>query len=251
MIHIPFFLPLFVGGLASAVWRDYRQPKPLLQRLGLPAAVDNAAIGLVAPHAEKVFDDMGELHHYQRVSWYAFALSASGLWFYPPAMLASIPLLSYNTYNFAKAIHNSDLSARKSPMTVFEVIGVAGTLATGRPLMASLMFLFVFGSRNLQLQTRSLANIDLGHVMDSNFAKVWVSRGGAEIELPLGELQTGDVVVVHAGDLVLVEGAVVAGEGVVTQYSLQKKMKSVSKQAGDMLFRFTQLESGCLHVQIG
>lgn len=250
MIHIPFFLPLFVGGVVGAMWREHRQVTPLLQSISLPAPVaDSHKPRLTKAQPEKVFDDMEELHHYQRVSWYALAFSASGWWVYPPAALASIPLLSYNAYNFLKTLRQTDVAARKSPLAVFEVIGVAGTLATGRPLMASLMFLFVFGSRNLLLHTGNLANIDFAHIMDSSFAKVWTLHDGAEIEVTLSELQAGDIVVIHGGDIVLIEGTVVKGQGVIRQCSLQKKMKSVSKQSGDMVFPFTQLESGCLYVQ--
>ncbi len=250
MIHIPFFFPLFVSGLVGAIWREHRQVTPLLQSISLPApAADSHKPRLTKAQPEKVFDDMGELYHYQRVSWYALACSASGWWFYPPAILASIPLLSYNTYNFVKILRQTDPTSRKSPITMFEVIGVAGTLLTGRPLMASLMFLFVFGSRNLLLQTRNLANIDFSHVMDSSFAKVWTLHDGAEIEVALNELQEGDIVVIHRGDLVLIEGRVVDGEGIIRQCSLQKKIKLVPKQAGDMVFPFTQLECGCLYIQ--
>ena len=251
MLHIPFFLPLFVTGLAGAVLRECRQPPPFLQRISLPAPALAAIKAKQSPRqTRRMFDDMGELQHYQRVSWYALAFSASGWWIYPPAVLLSIPLLSYNSYNFAKTLVNSDSASRKSPVTVFEVVAVAGSLATGRPILASLLFLFVFGSRNLLLKTRNLANVDFQKIMDANFVKVWTLRGGAEIEVTLSELRTGDVVVIHGGDLALVEGRVLSGQGLIRQYSLQKTMKSVPKQAGDMIFPFTQLESGCLHVEM-
>jgi cation transport ATPase len=251
MIHIPFFLPLFISGLASAVWRECRQPPPFLRRISLPEpTMSQIKPRLSAMRTKKVFDDMGELQHYQRVSWYALAFSASGWWIYPPAVLLSIPLLSYNSYNFAKTLAYTDGASRTSPLTVFEVIAVAGAIATGRPIMASLMFLFVFGSRNLFLKTRNLANVDFQKVMDANFVKVWTLHDGVEIEATLSELRSGDIVVIHGGDLALVEGRVLSGEGLIRQYSLQKTMKAVPKQVGDMIFPFTQLESGCLHVEI-
>lgn len=251
MIHIPFFLPLFVTGLAGAVLRECRQPPSFLQRISLPAPVlKQIKAKQSSVQTRRVFDDMGELQHYQRISWYALALSASGWWIYPPAALLSIPLLSYNSYNFAKTLVYSDSASRKSPVTVFELIAVAGSIATGRPLMASLIFLFVFGSRNLLLKTKNLANVDFQKVMDPNFVKVWTLHDGVEIEVALSDLRTGDVVIIHGGDSVLVEGRVKSGQGLILQYSLQKTMKSVPKQAGDMIFPFTQLESGCLHVEM-
>lgn len=106
MIHIPFLFPLFAGGLLGAVWRDFRPvatpSKPLLHALILPGVItEEDAAQQVTASPKKLFDDMDELRHYQRVSWYALAFSSSGVWFYPPALLLSIPLLSYNAYNFA------------------------------------------------------------------------------------------------------------------------------------------------------
>jgi cation transport ATPase len=250
MFHIPFFIPLFVSGVVGALWRDHRQVTPFLQAISLPAPVTESAIASSThKKPDKLFDDMSELHHYQRVSWYALAFSASGWWLFPPAILISIPLLSYSTYNFVKTLHQSDAASRISPMTAFEVVAVAGTLVTGRPLMASLMFLFVFGTRNLLLQTKNLTQIDFSHIMDSSFSKVWRVQEGVEIEVTLSELQPGDIVVIRSGDLVLVEGTVLEGLGVIRQCSLQKTMKSVPKRPGDRVFALTQMESGCLYVQ--
>lgn len=252
MIHIPFFIPLLAGGLIGALWREHRQVSvtPFLNAISLPEPLSaNDKARIVNPPSETVFDDMEELHHYQRVSWYALAFSASGSWFYPPATLLGIPLLSYNAYNFIKTLRQTEPASRASPMTVFELFGVTGSLVSGRPLMASLMFLFVFGSRHLLIQTKNLAHIDFSHVMDPHFAKVWILHEGAEIEVTLNELQAGDIVVIHGGDLVLIEGIVVNGQGSMRQYSLQKAMKSVPKRAGSRVFPFTQLESGHLHIR--
>ena len=251
MIHLPFLLPLLVAGFVSAVWREHQQHKVLLHSpVGLPdPAIGTVQPTLPTPETGKEFDDVGELHHYQKVSWYSLAFSASGAWFYPPATLLSIPLLGYNAYHFTKLIRHTDAAGRKSPMTVFESIALAGSLATGQATTAAVMFLLVFGSRKLLLQAGNIADIGLSRAIDPRFAKMWILRDGAEIETSLRDIQEGDVVVIRSGDTVLVEGRVLEGDGVVRQYSLLKKPKSIRKHGGDKVFPFTQLESGCLHVR--
>ena len=158
-------------------------------------------------------------------------------------------MLGYNAYHFTKLIRHTDAAGRKSPMTVFESIALAGSLVTGQATTASVMFLLIFGSRKLLLQAGNIADIGLSRTMDPRFAKMWILRDGAEIEASLREIQEGDVVVIRNGDTVLVEGKVLEGEGVVRQYSLLKKPKSINKQTGDKVFPFTQLKSGCLYIQ--
>ncbi len=251
MIQIPIFLSLVAGGFASAVWREYRQARTSQGQFALPQAVNKKKlkIKLFSKAPGKPFDDIAELTHYQRVSWYSLAFSTSGAWFYPPAMLVSVPLLSYNAYYFIKTVRHSSALEQKSAMTVFETIGIAGTLFSGRVVTASLLMLCSFGVRKLQLQGGNMANIDLVATFNPKNAKVWVLRGGAEIEIVAEALQEHDTVVLHAGDTVITEGIVVNGNGIISQYCLQKTMKSIPKQAGDQVFPFTYLASGCLYIQ--
>lgn len=249
MIHLGLLL---VAGVAGALYRDYKNKRPALPDLTQPpvelSPKDKADL---APCSEaKVFDDVGELQHYQRVSWYALAFSTSGAWFYPPATLVSIPLLGYNAYNLVKTIRQSDKAERTSPMTIFEMVAVTGTLVTGRPATASVLMLLSFGTRKLLLQAGNITNnVGLTKPFNPRFAKVWTLRDGAEIETSVGDLQEGDIVVLHAGETVMVEGKIVEGTGVIRQFGLRKQMKLINKNTGDKVFPFTQLESGCLHIE--
>jgi cation transport ATPase len=248
MIHLGILL--VVGGVASALMREYKKKQRAVPTLSLPAAESQDQTKIPSVSETKVFDDVGELEHYQKVSWYALAFSTSGAWFYPPATLVSIPLLGYNTYHFIKTIRESDKSEQTAPMTIFEIIAVTGTLVTGRPVTASVLMLLSFGTRKLLLRVGNITNnIGLTQSFNPRFAKVWTLRDGAEIETPVTDLQEGDIVVLHAGETVVVAGKVLEGSGAMRQFSLRKQMKLIPKQTGDSVFPFTQLESGCLHIQ--
>lgn len=253
MIQIPILFSLAIGGIAGAVWREYKQVKTHQGQLALPVPASNKKSRFKffsKAHAPaRPFDDVAELTHYQRVSWYSLAFSASGNWFYPAVALVSIPLLFYNAYYFFKTLRQSPAVDQKSALTVFETIGVVATLLTGRVVTTSILMLFSFGMRKLQLQGGNMANIDLARTFNPQLAKVWVLRDESEIEVLVDELQKNDTIVLHAGDTVITEGVVVRGNGTIRQYSLQKRMKSIPKQLGDKVFPFTYLESGCLYIQ--
>ncbi|CAA6826307.1 MAG: E1-E2 ATPase-associated domain protein [uncultured Thiotrichaceae bacterium] len=252
MIQFGLVLPLVAGGIASAAWRQYKNRQIHQEHLSLPSPDGNekSKPKLLSPGSDATFDDVGELYHYQRMSWYTLAFAASGSWFYAPAVWISFPLLGYNTYHFINTIRNSDPSDRKSPMTIFEVIGVVGTLLSGRPVATSLLLLFSFGSRKLLLQAGNISNsISSSRAFNPKLARVWVLREGVEVETAISDLQEDDIIVIHAGDTVAVKGKVIEGTGTIQQFSLRKKMKFVPKQTGDKVFPFTQLESGCLHIQ--
>ncbi len=255
MIQLGILLPLAIGGVASAVWREYKQKKQLQATLALPTINNEQSNGVdstvhpVSQIPHKLFDDVGELNHYQRTAWYTLVFSASASWFYPPIILLSVPLLGYNSYHFLRTINESAPADQKSPLTVFEVIGVASSLAIGRPILASVLLLFSFGSRKFLLHAGNLGNMGASRAFNPQLTKLWVLREGVEIEITIAELTESDTIVLQNGDIVMVKAKILEGEGVIRQYSLRKKMKSIPKQKGDKVFPFTQLESGSLLVQ--
>ncbi len=256
MIPAGLLFPLVASGVVSAVWRGYKKRQKRHQShlgLGLPAPESDEKIRpevLPRQTSSTEFDDVEELHHYQRVSWYSLAFAASGSWFFTPAIWLSFSLIGYNTYHLVKAIRHSDSTNQKSPMTIFELLGVTGSLITGRPVTASLLLLLSFGTRKLLLQAGNISNnIGPSGVLNSKFTKVWVLRDGIEIETTIANLQENDIVALHAGDTVMLKGDIISGTGVMHQFSLHKKMKLVTKQIGGKVFPFTRLESGCLHIR--
>jgi len=254
MIQLGLLLPLAVGGIVVAVWREYRDNK--VQRLALDVPIlDSGYQNNVKNLPQKtlpVYDDVGELYHYQQTSWYSLALTASGAWFYAPiATLLSIPLLGYSIYNFTSIMRNSDAAEWKKPLTIFEVIGLTASILTGQLLSASLLFLFSFGTRKLLLQAGNISNnIPLSHSANPNFKRVWVLRQGAELETTVNKLQSDDIIVIHQGDIIPIKGKIIKGDAVVHQFSLRKQMKLVPKTTGDKVFPFTLLKSGSLQIQL-
>ncbi len=250
MIQLALLLPLAMGG-AVAVWQEHRGKNQRIVIDNLSSDEDQENTKNLPQKIPATYDDIGELSHYQQVSWYSLALTTAGAWFYVPiATLVSIPLLGYNAYNFVNIMRHSDMADRKKPLTVFESIGIVASLLTGQLLTASLLFLFSFGTRKLLLQAGNISNnIPLSHSTNQNFKQVWVLREGVELETTIGELQSDDIIVIHAGDMIAVKGKIVQGDGIVSQFSLQKQMKFVPKTIGDKVFPFTLLKSGTLHIQ--
>lgn len=255
MMPLALLVPLAVGGVAGAWWREQRQRRRatrLAMPSDLPDPAHHDAISTDVPSSPpKVFDDVGEVHHYQRASWYTLAFATSGSWFYPPAILLTVPLFGYNSYHFLRMLRQSEPKDWKAPLTVFKATAITGTLVTGRPVVASLLFLFSFGTRKLMLQAGNIGNnVDFSKGLNPRLARVWALRDGTEVELPLSQLHSGDIVVAQAGDVMAVKGVVAAGEGNVRQFSLRRQVKLIPKKVGDRVYPWTRLESGDLQIRI-
>lgn len=253
MIQMALFLPLVVGGVASALWREQNQkkrasvvlspdfPQPILPR-------DQESSNEISKEVT-IIDDTAEVLHGQRVSLMALALSGSGALVFSPFTLASIPLLSYSTYYFLNTIHRSNAKRKKSALTIFELASVAGAILTGRYLLLSTLLAFSFSIRKWALQAGNITSIGMGKAFDPSFQKIWVLRNETEVEIDKSELQHDDIAVLHTGDIIRMNGEVVKGEGMVEQFALTGFLQVVPKQKGDPVFTYTVVAAGDLFVK--
>ena len=80
--------------------------------------------------------------------------------------------------------------------------------------------------------------------------KVWVRTGGSEVEIPFDQLQIGDTLVLHGGQMVPVDGTIVAGVATVDQHKLTGEAQPVEKSIGESVLAGTLLISGCVDVRV-
>ncbi|MBN1304557.1 MAG: copper-translocating P-type ATPase [Anaerolineales bacterium] len=73
-----------------------------------------------------------------------------------------------------------------------------------------------------------------------------VIRGGDELEIPAGDVVVGDVVVVHPGEKVPVDGVIVDGRSAVDESMLTGESLPVDKQVGDPIMGATLNKFGML-----
>ncbi|HZY56174.1 MAG TPA: copper-translocating P-type ATPase, partial [Rubrobacteraceae bacterium] len=76
-----------------------------------------------------------------------------------------------------------------------------------------------------------------------------VVRGGEEVDIPAGDVQVGDVVVVRPGEKIPVDGRVVSGESAVDESMITGESVPVTKQPGDEVIGATINASGSFRFQ--
>ncbi|HJU49957.1 MAG TPA: heavy metal translocating P-type ATPase, partial [Pseudogulbenkiania sp.] len=76
-----------------------------------------------------------------------------------------------------------------------------------------------------------------------------VERAGQLLEVPVAQLQPGDVVLVRHGERIAVDGEVIAGHAAVDESMLTGESLPVSKTLGDAVYAGTQNQDGMLTVR--
>ena len=73
---------------------------------------------------------------------------------------------------------------------------------------------------------------------------------GIEIEVPLDRLDKGDIVAVHTGEMVPVDGIIVEGLAMIDQHALTGESMPAEKGVGDRVFASTVMVAGKVHVAV-
>ena len=113
----------------------------------------------------------------------------------------------------------------------------------------SVMFLLGIGEI-IEEWTHKKSVGDLARSMSLNVKKVWLKREDQEILVQSSEVQPGDEIIVHMGNVIPFDGEVSDGEGMVNQASLTGEAMPVRRVSGQSVYAGTVLEEGELQIRV-
>ena len=113
----------------------------------------------------------------------------------------------------------------------------------------SVMFLLSIGEL-LEEWTHKKSVGDLARSMSLNIDKVWLKTEDSEILVPLPAVREGDLIVVHVGTVIPLDGVVESGEAMINQASLTGESLPVKKGAGAYVYAGTALEEGEIVIRV-
>lgn len=108
---------------------------------------------------------------------------------------------------------------------------------------AGIITLILFG-RLLELRARGRASDAIRRLIGLQPKKALVSREGREMELAIGEVRVGDVVVVRPGERIPVDGIVIEGQSAVDESMISGEPMPVEKREGDEVIGATINSTG-------
>lgn len=109
---------------------------------------------------------------------------------------------------------------------------------------AALVITFISLGKWLEAQAMSRTSAALKALIGLQPRTVWRLRKGQEEEVPLDQIQPGDVVVVRPGEKIPVDGVIQSGISYVDESMLTGEPVAVSKNEGDSVFAGTVNQKG-------
>jgi len=129
-------------------------------------------------------------------------------------------------------------------------IAIVSSVLVREYIAAAIVVIMLTGGEMLENYASEKATTAIEKLVRSVPQKARVRRNGSEIEVPIEQVQLGDIVIVKPGEKIPVDGSIVEGTATVNQATITGESMPVVKFAGDEVLGNTILELGALEVRV-
>ncbi len=109
---------------------------------------------------------------------------------------------------------------------------------------AAMILTLVTLGKYFEARSKSKTSSSLGKLVSLAPKTATVIRDGKELTIPAEELRVGDVVVIHAGDVIAADGEVIEGFGFIDESAVTGESMPVEKRVGDTVICATVNKNG-------
>jgi Cu2+-exporting ATPase len=178
----------------------------------------------------------------------ALVLSTAGF-FYRPFGPLSLPFIIYASRDIYKKAFQLIKQGKVSVSTLM-TITIVGVVIMGRFFIASLIAFLIKLALRVTARMAQTSKKQLFDVFEHHIDFVWIMVDGVEVRVPFNDLHSGDVVVVHAGEIIPADGTVVEGMASVDQHILTGEARPIERGTGEEVFASTVVLSGKIHINV-
>jgi|SRR5580658_1629913 heavy metal translocating P-type ATPase len=139
---------------------------------------------------------------------------------------------------------------RRLRVDVLDATVITVALAYKKVLAAGFLIWAVDLSEALLASSSLTQRRNLTELFGRQARHAWRLEDGVEFDRTVTELQVGDVIVVHAGEQIPVDGEILCGEASLDRSSLTGEHAAIECLAGERVFAMSVLLTGSLHVVV-
>lgn len=184
----------------------------------------------------------------------ALSLSALGLdilgWLlFPPLRLLALPLIAVSSVAMFKVAWFQLRHQRTFGVAGLVCFTLVVLIATGNFGLSVLTGLVNSLAFKLQFRVQDNSKKQLVDVFKQQPHFVWVLMDGQEVRIPFSRLLRGAIVVVHSGEMIPVDGAIIEGSASIDQHLLTGESQPAEKSVGDPVFAATMVLAGSIQIE--
>jgi manganese/zinc-transporting P-type ATPase C len=142
-----------------------------------------------------------------------------------------------------------DCAHRKVTVKPFLAAGSLITIAMSQAFSA-LQILWIYNVAELtEHYVARRSRQAIRDILEVAPANAFVMIDGMEVETPVADIRPGDIVAVHTGERIPVDGDVAEGEALVDESSINGRAEALARGRGDTVFAGTILSQGVLFIR--
>jgi heavy metal translocating P-type ATPase len=174
-----------------------------------------------------------------------------GLTFFanPVVNWVNIPLMIWNSLPIIRRAWRVVSQERRLNVDFLDVVAITVSILEANLLTAGIVIWLIRLGDWIRDLTAARSRRAFDELLEFQRKMAWLVRDGAVIAVPAQSLVTGDVVAVHSGELIPVDGEVLSGHASVDQKTITGESLPVFKVAGDAVYAATALREGYITIR--
>ena len=173
----------------------------------------------------------------------ALALSAN-----PIVTAVNLPLMLWNAYPIALRAWRVWQRERRLNVDFLDTLAVIASLLQGNPMAGAVVTWLIKLGDWIRDLTAAGSRRAIRELLEFQAKTAHVIRDGVVVSIPSCELAVGDQVVVYPGDMIPVDGEIIAGRALIDQKSITGEGLPVTRGTGEAAFAATVIRDGQLTI---
>jgi heavy metal translocating P-type ATPase len=167
----------------------------------------------------------------------------------PLVIAVNMPLMLWN--GFPIALRAWRVWRREGRLNVdfLDTLAIAASLAQGNPLAGAIVTWLIKLGDFIRDLTAASSRRAMSELLEFQANNAWVIRDGSIISIPASALAVGDTVVVYPGEMIPVDGEIIAGQALIDQKTITGEGLPVSRSTGQAAFAATVIRDGQLTIR--
>ncbi len=151
----------------------------------------------------------------------------------------------------APLLRESVRHARQKRFTMegFLAAGCVAAAAAGQAVTALEILWIHSGAETLKAYIAERSRRSISAILDLTAKNTFILAGDVEVEVPVSAVKPRDIVVLHTGEKISVDGLVVSGEALVDESPITGRAEPEHRKTGDKVFAGAYVRQGILHVR--
>ncbi|MEN8215160.1 MAG: heavy metal translocating P-type ATPase [Pseudomonadota bacterium] len=125
-----------------------------------------------------------------------------------------------------------------------------GMIATRQLILAGIWGIMTSFMLKLIKKTEDNSQKNLINVFSGHTDHIWLEKDGVEIQVAFETVQKDDVIIVHAGEIIPVDGIIQRGSASIDQHILTGESQPVERGVGDTVFAATLMLAGRISILV-